>query len=272
MRNLRHRLQQGHLSAKRRGPGPGALDTASSLRQPWLQRWRRRQRKLKNCTVTGNSAVSAAAVWQGPVFLRSRGHRVNNCIVYSNSAPAGDQLERALEALPCLHQLVHNACSDRRDRQHHQTRQLFVDPAADNFRLPGAVTLHQRRAEFLRIRRRWTSRGNPRIAGGTVDNGRVRIPITAVNDLLRMASAVWPRTEWLSGRCRILDSDGLNTTPGMARWNRSKPIQLSVLRLLPPNRDSLWPPVRWQSVALIAGISLNAAALRGAGSIRAAGH
>jgi hypothetical protein len=195
---------------------------------------------LNNCTVTGNSATNSGGGAYGQLYVACT---LNNCIVYSNTAPTGANY--ALNDWVginycCTTPLATNGIGNI------TTAPLFVDQAGGNLRLQSnSPCINAGNNAYAPAGPDLD--GNPRIKGATVDIGAYEFQSPA-----SIVSYAWLHQYGLptdgSADFADPDHDGLNNWQEW-RCGTDPTSALSVLRLLPPVRTGTDVTLTWQSVA-----------------------
>jgi hypothetical protein len=203
---------------------------------------------LNNCTLTGNSAsIKGGGAIGNTAWGPPDPTRLNNCIVYSNSAPSeanwGNWTSPTGDGI-----VFNNSCTvplPTHGIGNITNAPLFVDPSADDFRLrPNSPCINAGLNAYTPVGP--DVDGNPRIAGGTVDMGPYEFQSPQ-----SIISYAWLQQFGLStgGSVDLTDpdNDGLNT---LQEWRAgTDPTNsLSVLRLLTPVANGSGLRVRWRSV------------------------
>jgi hypothetical protein len=196
---------------------------------------------LSNCTLTGNSADVGGG---GATAFPGDTCRLNNCILFSNTAPIGPNFDT--NDTSCILNYCCTAPMPANGFGNITNAPLFVDLAGGNLRLQSnSPCINAGNNAYAPAGPDLDA--NPRIVGGTVDIGAYEFQNPA-----SIISYAWLQQYGLStdGSADFTDPDG----DGMNNWQEwrcgTDPTSaLSALRLLPPVVTRTNVMVTWQSVA-----------------------
>jgi hypothetical protein len=197
---------------------------------------------LSNCTLTGNSADVGGG--GATAFPPGDTCRLNNCILFSNTAPVGPNFDT--NDTSCLLNYCCTAPMPTNGFGNITSTPLFVDLAGGNLRLQSnSPCINAGNNAYAPAGPDLDA--NPRIVGGTVDIGAYEFQRpTSVISYAWLQQYGFPT----DGSADFTDADG----DGMSNWQEwrcgTDPTDpISALRLLPPIVTRTNVMVTWQSVA-----------------------